>query len=211
MVFKMLIPNVFTDVPEACPKRGVLHVGAHRCEELPLYLSLGLGFQDVVWVDANADLAPHGMSTYWVAAVSDTDGQAVTFHITDNGQSSSLLALKDHLYEHPHVREVAQRPVTTITLNTLLLEKGVPYDRFDVMNLDIQGAELLALRGASQLLPHVKAIYTEVNIKELYEGCALLPEMDAFLAEYGFKRVATSMTQHGWGDALYIANAPGNM
>lgn len=200
----MLLPNIFTDVPAARPKRGVLHVGAHLCEELPLYLSLGLAFQDVVWIDANADLAPQGMTTYWVAAVSDTDGQDVTFHITDNGQSSSLLALKDHLYEHPHVHEVAQRPLTTVTLNTLLEAKGIPYDRFDVMNLDIQGAELLALKGATQLLPHIKAIYTEVNIKELYAGCALLPDLDAFLGGYGFKRVATSMTQHGWGDALYI-------
>ena len=200
----MLIPNVFTDVPAARPTRGVLHIGAHQCEEFPLYLSLGLGFQDIVWIDANADLAPAGMSTYWVAAVSDTDGQEVTFHITDNGQSSSLLALKDHLYEHPSVHEVAQRTVTTVTLNTLLREKGVPYDRFDVMNLDIQGAELMALRGATELLPYIKAIYTEVNIKELYAGCVLLPELDVFLGVHGFRRVATSMTQHGWGDALYL-------
>jgi len=31
-----------------------------------------------------------------------------------------------------------------------------------------------------------------------------MPEIDDFLAKYKFKRVLTSMTQYGWGDALYI-------
>lgn len=200
----MLIPDIFTKVPAARPQRGVLHVGAHMCEEFPLYISLGLSPADVVWVDANADLKPAAMDTYWVAAVGDVDGAPVVFHITDNMQSSSFLPLKDHLIEHPHVREIAQRPLDTVTLNTLLKQHNTPYDRFDVMNLDIQGAELMALRGATELLPHIRAIYTEVNTKELYEGCALLPDLDAFLAEHGFTRVATAMTQHGWGDALYV-------
>jgi FkbM family methyltransferase len=200
----MLIPDVFARVPAARPLRGVLHVGAHTCEEAPLYASLGLAPEDVVWIDANADYKPEGMDTYWVAAVSDTDGAPAVFHITSNGESSSLLALKEHLREHPHVREVAQRPLVTTTLDALLAEKGVPYERFDVMNLDIQGAELLALRGATRLLPHLRAIYTEVNTKELYEGCALVGDLDAFLAGYGFTRVLVSMTQHGWGDALYV-------
>ena len=38
----------------------------------------------------------------------------------------------------------------------------------------------------------------------LYEGTWLLPELDEYLATFNFKRVITNMTQHGWGDALYI-------
>jgi FkbM family methyltransferase len=200
----MLIPDIFSKIPSARPKRGVLHVGAHVCEEFPLYISLGLNPLDILWIDANADLKPTDMDNYWIATVSDVDNTPVTFHITDNMQSSSVLPLKDHLYEHPSVREIAQRTLYTVTLNTLFKQRATPYDRYDVINLDIQGAELMALRGATELLPHVRAIYTEVNIKELYAGCALLPDMDAFLASYGFSRVSTLITQHGWGDALYI-------
>jgi hypothetical protein len=42
-----------------------------------------------------------------------------------------------------------------------------------------------------------------VNERELYRGCALLPEVDAFLGARGFQRVATKMTPHGWGDSFF--------
>ena len=72
------------------------------------------------------------------------------------------------------------------------------------MNLDIQGAELLALKGAGEILKHIDYIYTEVNVNELYEGCALLPELESFLKKRGFKIFAIEMTQHGWGDAFFV-------
>jgi FkbM family methyltransferase len=74
----------------------------------------------------------------------------------------------------------------------------------DFLKMDIQGAELMALRGASDSLTFAKALYLEVNEKELYKGCGQIEEIDTFLAPYKFKRVLTKMTSHGWGDALYI-------
>jgi hypothetical protein len=62
----------------------------------------------------------------------------------------------------------------------------------------------MALKGAKETIKYAKALYLEVNEKELYKNCALIGEIDAFLAEYHFKRVLTNMTQYGWGDALYI-------
>ena len=62
----------------------------------------------------------------------------------------------------------------------------------------------MALKGASQSLKYAKALYLEVNEKELYKNCALIDELDTFLSTYNFKRVLTKMTVHGWGDALYI-------
>ena len=50
---------------------------------------------------------------------------------------------------------------------------------------------------------YAKALYLEVNEKELYKGCALLPELDAYLLTNGFQRVLTNMTCHGW-ETLYI-------
>ena len=62
------------------------------------------------------------------------------------------------------------------------------------------------LKGATNYLPYAKALYLEVNVKELYKGCGLIDEIDTFLSTYGFKRVLTDITQHGWGDALYIVS-----
>ena len=62
----------------------------------------------------------------------------------------------------------------------------------------------MALKGAMNSIQHVKVMYLEVNEKELYKKCGLMSEIDTFLSQYNFKRVLTHMTQHGWGDALYI-------
>lgn len=199
----MLIPDLFTRVPQCVPQRGILHVGAHTCEEEPLYHSIGIDDANILWIEGNKDLISPNKENIIHAVVSDIDFQQLDFIITNNMQSSSILNLKTHLIQHPHVYEIERRPVTTITLNTLFEKHDIPYDRYDFINLDIQGAELKALQGATKILPHINAIYTEINDQELYEGCAQTHQLDDFLHTYGFQRVLTSMTHHGWGDALY--------
>lgn len=200
----MLIPSIFQDFPSCRPKQGILHVGAHTCEEEPLYNSISMYGDNVLWIEANSDLVLSSRKNILSAVISDTDDEEVEFYITNNIQSSSILKLHTHLIEHPDVHEIEKRTVRTTTLNTLLPKHNIPYDRYDFMNLDIQGAELKALQGATELLPHIKAIYTEVNERELYKGCAFVNQLDEFLMKYNFKRVATQMTHNGWGDALYL-------
>ena len=73
------------------------------------------------------------------------------------------------------------------------------------LNLDIQGAELLALKGMAKYLKHIKYIYTEVNTEKVYKDCALITEIDDFLKLHGFSRKCEAIyRQFGWGDALYI-------
>lgn len=72
------------------------------------------------------------------------------------------------------------------------------------MNLDIQGAELLALKGADDILNNIDYIYTEINIKEIYENCCLLHQVDDYLKSFGFIRIIINITHYGWGDAFYI-------
>ena len=89
-------------------------------------------------------------------------------------------------------------------MNTLLSENNINVNDYDFLNIDIQGAELLALKGFGDLLNNIKYIYTEINTNTLYKDCALVSEIDEYLFKYGFKRVETLMTEFEWGDALYI-------
>ena len=75
-----------------------------------------------------------------------------------------------------------------------------------MLNMDIQGAELLALKGAKNCLKYFDVIYTEINIKEMYQGCALVGEINKFLEEYGFVRdMEDEITDNvGWCDAMYF-------
>lgn len=183
---------------------GVLHVGGHLAEELDIYLSNGI--DHVTWVEADnlrcekiRKLVP---SNHLVieAVVGDEDGRAVTFHEANNGQSSSILELETHLVEHPEVYYVAENEFTMRRIDGLIEEFNVP--NFNFLNLDIQGAELLALIGMGKALDQVTYIYTEVNEKSLYKNCCLISDLDVYLKDY--QRVITEMTQFGWGDAFYV-------
>lgn len=198
----MLIPNIFNLFPAYIPKKGILHIGAHTCEEEPLYHSLGFKDEDILWIEANDDL-DNGKGNFVHAVISDSDDEVVDFMITNNMQSSSIFNFKTHSIMHPEVKEVFRRKVKTTTLNTVFDKNGISYDKFDFLNMDIQGAELKALKGATKILPHINSIYAEVNIDELYENCARMHEVDAFLLQYGFERVHTAMSGFGWGDAFY--------
>jgi len=185
---------------------GILHVGAHTCEELEEYIRCGVPEQNIYWVEAQQGLVEKIQKTrpkiqIYQAVVSNVDDEEVEFIITNNLQSSSILELEDHKTEHPHVVEQSREKLKTTRLDTLINKENLT--KFNFINLDIQGAELLALQGLGKYLDQVRYIYTEVNVKHLYRNCALLSEIDEFLKQHQFHRVACKMTEHGWGDAFY--------
>lgn len=191
---------------------GVLHVGCHLAEEAPAYAQQGI--ENVVWVEGNPVLIEQIQrilnnfrgQRIVEALVSEFDGDEVTFHITDDPEhtamSSSILELELHKKHAPWVVEVEQKKLHTKTIDTLVFEHEIRDCNF--INLDIQGAELLALKGATNFLETCDYVYTEVNINYLYKDCVLLPELDQFLGHWGFQRLDTIMTPAEWGDAFYV-------
>jgi FkbM family methyltransferase len=185
--------------------KGVLHVGAHLCEEIGAYEKY-IKRDQVLWVEALASkvaesVALHPGILIEQAVVSDQVGPAV-FHQANNGQSSSMLQLGLHRYYHPEVNYIDSQPVQTSLLRDIISRHGVS---FNFINLDIQGAELKALKGMAEYLPGVDYIYTEVNSEHVYIGCALVQELDEFLAKFGFERVETVWWGDAkWGDAFYM-------
>ncbi len=187
---------------------GVLHVGAHNCEELPFYEKLNLKKTDIVWVDAlpfkvQENIAK-GIPNVYNAVMSDKDDEDTTVNITNNVCSSSVLELGTHKQEHPDVVYIGKIHEKSITVDTFFSRNNLDASKYNFWNFDVQGAELLVLKGALQSIKHVKVMCLEVNEKELYKKCALIGEIDDLLCLYKFKRVITAMTQHGWGDAVYV-------
>jgi len=190
--------------------RGVVHVGAHEGNETGLYQAMGV--QRVLYIEANPEvferlqlrIAEFPNVQAVNCAASDRNG-TVNLHVTSMDQSSSILPLKRHAEIYPTIQETHQVTVESKTLDTLLQELELAPADFNIINIDIQGAELLALQGATNLLKYVEAINTEVNYEELYEGCALIDQLDEFLENYGFDRAATTTPLHpSWGDAFYV-------
>lgn len=195
--------------------KGVLHVGANVCEEAPVYNELGI--KNVLWIEANKKLFdnkkipwaihPYSGQVAINACISDVDGELVKFHISNNGsQSSSILELGTHKIVHPDVYFVEDVEMKTERLDSILNDYSKEFNNdLDFLNIDLQGAELKALKGMGDLLNQFKWAYLEVNKAELYKGCALVEEIDMYLLGYGFKRVETMWAGNtNWGDALYI-------
>lgn len=187
---------------------GVLHVGAHECEELGVYHYFGLKSDDVVWIDALEEKVAlsksRGVPNVYQAVITDKDDETVVFNITNNFESSSVLEFGTHAHHHPYVVKTGTRSLQTTRLDTFFNRHELDPTKYTFWNLDIQGAELMALKSGESFLKHVTAIYSEVNTEEVYKGCALLSQMDTFLANHGFSRLKTVMTDCGWGDALWV-------
>lgn len=191
--------------------RSVIHAGAHLGEEAPGYAAIGV--ERVLWVEANPRLidplqkalgdAP-GPTLHKIACVAAGERtERRTLHVASNGESSSLLPFGTHATEHPTVKYVDDVDVLVVALDEIAA--GYGFSDPEMLNMDLQGYELEALRGAQGLLggPSLRWVYAEINESELYEGCGLRGDVEALLGEYGFELVVDAMTRHGWGDALY--------
>ena len=188
--------------------KGVFHIGAHECEEKTAYNDAEISDQNIVWIDGNDTKIQEMKQKYpgirvYTALIDEVE-RDVTFNITNNGQSSSILPLDTHSKHYPDIVVSEQRTLKTISVKQFIETNTIQMENLNFWNLDIQGVELSALKGAGEYLKYADAIYTEVNVETLYKGCALLPELDAFLKTKGFERVAMKLMEQGWGDALYV-------
>ena len=187
---------------------GSFHIGAHECEELTFYNSLGIKNDDIIWIDALPrkvrEAQNRGITNVYNSVITDKDDEEIIFNVANNDQSSSVLKFGTHSQEHPTVKFISRIRFKTITIDSFFERNNIDASKYNFWNFDIQGAELMALKGATQSIKYAKALYLEVNEKELYKNCGLITEIDAFLYQYNFKRGLTHMTPQGSRDVLYI-------
>jgi FkbM family methyltransferase len=183
--------------------KGILHVGAHECEELDHYLHY-LPIEKILEaLPYKVDLCKERYPNILIenAIVSDVV-ETVRFNISNNHQSSSFLEFGLHSEFYPYIHYVDSFESQTILLRDLLPKYNIEYN---FLNLHIQGVELKALKGMEEYLDRVDYIYTEVNCDYVYKDCALITEVDEYLSKFGLYRVETEWySDHSWGDAFYI-------
>ena len=207
----MLIPfNFLIFYPKKI--RGIIHIGAHALEELPLYLSKNL--RRIIWIEANPekyDFIEKRISKYkemhlgkFAAGFTEKKSE---LNIASNGQSSSLLDLGTHKYDYPTIKYIQSKEVNVKPLDLWIEENFMERRFFNFINIDIQGYELEALKGMDKQFEFLDYIYLEVNFREVYKNCSQLKDIDKFLNKYHFYRVGMYRTNKGWGDAVYVKQA----
>ena len=134
------------------------------------------------------------------AALGATAGE-VELNVAGNRQSSSALPMLElHRRLEPGSGFVGTELVARVSLDELL---GASSEA-TFLKLDVQGAELDALRGAGRTLAATRAIEVELTTVPLYEGQALMPEVLEFLYSNGFELIGleTSFRDRATGDLV---------
>lgn len=185
---------------------GIIHVGAHHCQEHEDYKRNGVN--KIVYIEASpktfAVIAnkkfDENVRLYNVACA-DYEGYTEMYTETDNqGQSSSLLPPGTHIKHYPSIRFTGKETVKVVRLDSLLL------NGYNFLMIDTQGSELMVLKGAPVTLQDVDYIYLECNREELYIGAPMVEEIDAYLTD--FIRVETQwIGKENWGDCLFVRRA----
>jgi FkbM family methyltransferase len=193
--------------------KGVIVVGAHFGEEHNDYVSAGI--QKMIYIEPCAkafeelkrrfQYAPH--VKLFNVACGDKNEVGVKMYTGDNtinkGQSNSLLKPDLHLTIHPGVEFPDIEEVAVEVLDDMDLQPHMTAFEYTLLVLDCQGFENRILMGAERTLAHIDYVYTEINRREVYEGNAMVEEIDELLNE--FTRVETgTWVGDAWTDALYV-------
>lgn len=197
---------------------GVLHLGANTGQEYQTYKKHGV--QQVIWVEAIPkvfdqlveNLKDDPTQVAMLLCVGDEEGKDVEFNISNNeSQSSSFLELGHHAIIHPEVHYVDKFQTKMHRLDHVFNPDSFKGRQW-LLNADLQGAELQAFKGMGELLKDFSWVYTEVNKKETYQGCALIEQVDEYLASFGFLRIETgNWVADTWTDALYVKGIRNNL
>jgi FkbM family methyltransferase len=153
-----------------------------------------------------------GLANVSIVAAALSDGKAATiaFHSFSEGDevhgSSSILQPDDHLRLAPHIRFGRTINVPAVTLDNWHASVGAP--RINLLWLDLQGAELQALKAGERCLAAVQVCHIEVSRRPLYAGGARFSDVDVFLCARGFRRVAVRIPICS-GNAIYTRMAGG--
>ena len=137
-----------------------------------------------------------------------------TFNVCRGSQMNSLLPVGPDGPIHmggPLAEVLTTETVSVVTLDEFCSRSSI--SSVDILKLDIQGAELLALRGASGLLGAnaIKLVYSEVLFAKLYEGQASFDDVWRFLEGFGYRLFRLyNLTAgvdwfHGFGDAIFLS------
>jgi FkbM family methyltransferase len=145
-------------------------------------------------------------------AVSDKDGEVSFFVIDKNrttttwedgnqGASSLLRASGKYPIENYVQTELK---VPSISLRTFIVDNEI--QSVDIMWIDIQGAELLALKGLFEKISSVNVLHIEVEFFEIYKNQPFFEEIKMYLEQANFTFLGFTHKSEYAADAIFINN-----
>lgn len=188
---------------------GVIHMGAHRGGEAPVYD----WFQKkTIWIEANPKIIPDLKDNVYQfpfqkviqALLSDKDGDYIDFYISSNDSASSSIFEFGKKSIEQNLKMVSKIKLRSCKLDTIVKNEPIEILDYDFWVIDLQGAELLALKGAMESLRKCKSILVEVSKNEYYKNAVNWEELKKFLNQNDFIQQWEPIEAHS--DVLFIKN-----
>jgi len=183
---------------------GVIHAGGHHGEEAAYYESHGVG--TVVWIEAEPDafdVLSRTVACYpghhcICALATDRDGDERLFYRhrfrggAKRGYCSTLpwnrsVVRNDPVLSRLETFDVCSMP--TVTVATALWERGFPPEQFQYLSINVQGAELMVLRGLREYLTPIQWVFCEAESttdSSRYDGAPVIADVADWLSAHGF-------------------------
>lgn len=208
-------------------RKGIIHIGAHKGEEVETYIDLG--FENIILIEPNPELYNFLIEKFeknpkvkvYGVAISDSIG-AMDFHIHTSQSGSvepaSLLKMKEFNKIVKTLQTAKVITVPVITLDDFFVTNQLSIENYNYINIDVQGAELMAFKGAKNVLKSIDVVISEVNLIELYENAPLEKDIINYLKEFGFEKKNVIYhtlyddkgTFPAWGECLFLKNSKDN-
>jgi FkbM family methyltransferase len=209
-------------------KIKVVDIGANPIDGKPSYAPLlqtgtahvvGFEPQPDALAKLNLQKGPH--ETYLPVVVGD--GKTQTVHFCAASGMTSLFQPNAKLLDLFHGFPEWARVIKTEEVMTRRLDDLPEAAGFDLLKIDIQGAELMVMQNAVASLQNALFIQTEVEFVPLYVDQPLASDVDQFLRQHGFvlhrfdhpvsrvikplllnNDIYAGLSQLLWADALYV-------
>jgi len=124
---------------------------------------MGFTKNDIIWIEGNDDMVAVSNKNNNIVVhnyiITDKNYSDVVLYKANDTSSSSILDMYRHTEVYPNISYGNSIKSKSITIDTFLTIQGIKSYEYNLLNIAIQGAELMALRGATNYLKYAKAIY----------------------------------------------------
>ena len=184
---------------------GIIHVGANHGQERDFYNQFGL---NVVWIEAIPDVYERLLRNIqnlpdqraYRALLTDKEGEVYSFKVANNGgASSSIFDFDKHAEIWPEIQYEEEIQLTSTTLKNLMSREGLRTSEYQALTMDVEGAELLVMKGAGDLISQFRYIKAEVADFTPRVGSPLTDDLVDFLNAAGFEELIRRPFANGPG------------
>jgi FkbM family methyltransferase len=167
---------------------GVVDIGAHEGEWSAMFLEIFSDCPSVLMLEANQDqesILKKRDIPYRIAMLGAENKEKMTYYATkDKYNTGNSMYKEQTAYFDDDNVEKRERPLFTLDA---VLSDFKPDAKFNFLKLDVQGAELDVLKGASNALVNAEFVLLEIQTLEYNQGAPMFSAVIQQMSLYGFQ------------------------